>query len=397
MIVDNHTGFDMKPKGILVYYHCNTNTGYAIGRHEIDFYKMACLLTGDASKVHLGYTSTASGMPSYIAKNYYDNVIEFDSMSVDKNELNKVLNYIKSNNIDVAFGFDQPVKCPAYSVMRKAGIKLLVSYWGAPMSSIFNKAKLLLKKIDVMLAYNKPDHFIFQSNAMADSAIYGRGISQKHVSVIHNAVDTNLFKPDTNFAYYAHQTLNIPRDRKIVYYSGHMEERKGVHIIIEAANELVRNKNRKDVHFIFLGNIDGQEKRFAPMYVGSETENFITFCGYRNDINQLLSSSYMGVIASTGWDSFTMSSMEIASSGLPLIVSNLQGLTETVIDGVTGYVFPAGDSISLANKVEALLDDPDLQVKMGSAGRQRVIERFSLENHINNLVSTMQHLYNQHG
>jgi glycosyltransferase involved in cell wall biosynthesis len=230
---------------------------------------------------------------------------------------------------------------------------------------------------------------------MADTAVYGRGIEPHRVSIIHNAVDTEIFKPDLCCQKYAHQAFNISEDRKIVFYSGHMEERKGVHVIIEAANELIRVRKRKDVHFLFLGNTDGQEKIFEPRYLGTESENFITFGGYREDISRILPSCYVGVIASTGWDSFTMSSMEIASSGLPLIVSNLQGLVETIENGKTGYLIEPSDHIGLAGKIELLLDDPELQKNMGSAGRQRVIENFSHERHIESLVATMRELYSR--
>lgn len=385
----------MRSNGILVFYHCHTNPGYAVGRHEIDFYNMACAFTGDLNKVHLGYTDLSSGMPSYIDETCHERVIEFDSMTSNIDKLLELYKYIADNNIDVAFGFDQPVRSNAYYYMRKAGIKLLVSYWGAPMSSINSGLKLLLKKIEVGFTRYKPDHFIFQSESMANTATLGRGICKNNISVIHNAVNTDVYKPNVNHNNYAHNLLRIPKDRKIIYYSGHMEERKGVHIIVKAADDLVRVRKRDDVHFIFLGNINGEEKKFEPLYINSKTENHITFCGYRHDIDQILPSCYLGVIASTGWDSFTMSSMEIASSGLPLIVSNLQGLTETIVDGVTGYYFPAGSSIDLANKIEAILDDVPLRNKMGLAGRKRVIERFSLEHHMHLLLSTMYRLYHK--
>ena len=381
----------MKPGGILIYYHCGSNAGYAIGRHEPDFFRMAYLLTGDINKIHLGYTSLEAGRPEYIDSNF-NNIIEIQPKNANKDHLEKIYNYIKENNIDIAFGFDQPVSCPVYSAMRRGGVKLLVSYWGSPVSSINHGLKLILKKIEVKLTRYRPDHYIFQSTAMANSAIYGRGIDSNNVSVIHNAVNTDIYKPDHCFATYAHDVFLIPKDRKIIFYSGHMERRKGVHVIIDAAYELINVRGRKDVHFLFLGNRDGEEKVFLSKYQGSDSEKYISFGGYRNDIREILSSSYLGVIASTGWDSFTMSSMEIASSGLPLIVSNLQGLAETVINDETGFLIEPGNYTELADKISLLVEDPELKNRMGHSGRQRVIEKFSLDNHIKCLVDTMSSL-----
>ncbi|MBJ6749825.1 glycosyltransferase family 4 protein [Geomonas anaerohicana] len=351
---------------------------------------MAEQLTGDLSRVHVGYTSLDGGFPTYLPHSF-GNVIKFDPSDV--RDLGTIHQYIKQNNIEIAFGFDQPVESMSYKVMKRAGVKLIIAYWGAPMSSINRGVKLMLKRLQVRLTRYKPDHYIFQSKAMADSAVFGRGISAENVSVIHNAVDTNVYKPDVHLWNYAYHRFKIPTDRKILFYSGHMEERKGVQVIIKCAKELVEARNRKDVHFLILGNVSGQEKRFESLYLGTKAEGFITFGGYRNDVSHIHSSCYAGVIASTGWDSFTMSSMEMASSGLPLVVSDLQGLKETVEPGSTGFLVTPGDHMALADKIEVLLDDKELRDRMGRAARQRVVESFSLEQHISKLTDTVKRLY----
>jgi glycosyltransferase involved in cell wall biosynthesis len=385
----------MKPDGILIFFHCRSNTGYAIGRLETAFFEMAQRLTHDTDKIHLGYPSLAGGRPTFVEK-HFENIIEFDSADSSRKNLDAIHNYIRENKIDLAFGFDQPVWRSVYPVMRKAGIRIFVSYWGAPMSSINNGVKLLLKRMEVKLTRNKPDHFIFESKAMADAAVYGRGIDPHRVSVIPTGVDTEKFKPVPGNYNYPYQIFKIPENRKIIFYSGHMEERKGVHVIIEAANELIRVRNRNDVHFLLLGNTDGQEKRFAPMYFGTETEQHITFGGYRDDLNRILPSCYVGVIASTGWDSFPMSSLEMASSGLPLVASKLQGIGEGIDNGKTGYLIEPGDHLGLADRIEQLLDDSELQEGMGRAAREWILEKFSRDRQIENLTSTLQGLCSRH-
>lgn len=385
----------MKPDGILIFFHCRSNTGYAIGRLETAFFEMAQRLTLDTDKIHLGYSSLSGGRPTFVEK-HFENIIEFDSADSSRKNLDAIHNYIRENKIDLAFGFDQPVWRPAYPVMRKAGIRIFVSYWGAPMSSINSGVKLLLKRIEVKLARNKPDHFIFESKAMADAAVYGRGIDSHCVSVIPTGVDTEKFKPVPDNYNYPYQIFQIPENRKIIFYSGHMEERKGVHVIIEAANELIRVRNRNDVHFLFLGNTDEQEKRFAPMYFGTEAEQHITFGGYRDDLNKILPSCYVGVIASTGWDSFPMSSLEMASSGLPMVASNLQGIGEGIDNGKTGYLIEPGDHLGLADRIEQLLDDSELQKGMGRAAREWILEKFSRDRQIENLTATLRGLCSRH-
>jgi glycosyltransferase involved in cell wall biosynthesis len=98
----------------------------------------------------------------------------------------------------------------------------------------------------------------------------------------------------------------------------------------------------------------------------------------------------VGAIASTGWDSFTMSSLEIAACGVPLVVSALPGLDETVDEGETGFTFPAGDHETLADRLLLLLNDRPRRDEMGRAARRRVLRRFTTEQQIESLAATVR-------
>jgi glycosyltransferase involved in cell wall biosynthesis len=62
-----------------------------------------------------------------------------------------------------------------------------------------------------------------------------------------------------------------------------------------------------------------------------------------------------------------------------------------VVEGVNGFLVPPRDPTSLAQAITRLLDDPDLRRRMGQAGRERVIEHFSVER----MVERTQNLYEQ--
>lgn len=374
-------------KGILVYFHCGSNTGYAIESLEKAFYQMSRNIVSTDDRIHFGYADLDKGFPRTLPAGF-SNVIQFDSSDSSKESLKFIGNYVRDNQIEIAFGFDQPLSRPGYRTMKQAGLKKLISYWGAPMSSINPRWKLFLKQMEVRMKRYKPDHYIFESKAMADTAVYGRGIHPKDVSIVYLGVDIEKYNPDAG-TYYAHDVFGIPRERRIVVYSGHMEERKGVHVIINAAINLIVEHGRNDVHFLLMGNKDGEEKRFEHMYHGTRTEQYVTFGGYRNDINRIFPSCFVGTIASTGWDSFTMSSLEMAASGLPLIVSDLQGLVETVEDKVTGSIFERGNHVDLARKIQALLDDQKLWESMSERSRERILSGFTADIQIKRLTSVL--------
>jgi glycosyltransferase involved in cell wall biosynthesis len=70
--------------------------------------------------------------------------------------------------------------------------------------------------------------------------------------------------------------------------------------------------------------------------------------------------------------------VEALASGLPVLASAIGGIPEFVKDGTNGYLFPAGDSHALANRVERLLADPDLLSAMKTRARTVAVDRFSI-------------------
>jgi glycosyltransferase involved in cell wall biosynthesis len=164
-----------------------------------------------------------------------------------------------------------------------------------------------------------------------------------------------------------------------VIYSGHMEPRKGVRTLIEAAIELLRHRKRQDVCFLLCGNKGDESKQYEGLYSGLDFERLIRFGGYRSDLAQIYPSCFCGVIPTSGWDSFPRSPVEMAASGLPVIAARLDGLPESVLDRETGMLFKPGNAKELADCIEALLNNPRLAAEYGRRGRERCEKELSRE------------------
>jgi glycosyltransferase involved in cell wall biosynthesis len=374
---------------MLVFFHCGTNSGYAITRLERVFLDVARRVTGSDAAIHFAYPDLSGGRPEALPADF-SRVVRFDPASSDRRHLRGMEDYVRTHGITTALGFDQPVRRPGYAALRRGGVSAFVSYWGAPMSSVNQGLTLALKRLDVRLARHGPDHYLFESIAMQRTAVDGRGIPRAMTSVSYLGVDTETFRPTVAPDWYAHDTFGIPRDRRIVYYSGHMEERKGIRVLVNAAVELVEGRGVRDVHFLLLGNQPGEEAGYVDLYRGRLTEAHITFGGYRRDVERIIPGAYVGAIASTGWDSFTMSSLEIAACGVPLVVSRLPGLDETVDDGSTGYTFPVGDHSALADHLSGLIRDERRRDEMSRAARHRVMSRFTEERQVESIASAVR-------
>lgn len=371
---------------VLVLFHCGSNVGYAIAPLERTFYEMALsLCDGDPSRVHFAYKHMDRG-PSPSMPADFHNYVVMDSASRDPLHHAEARHYISEKGVDVLFGFDQGVSAPLYGTFRRAGVRHFVSYWGAPMSSENGLLKRSLKRLEVAFRRDGPDHYVFESHGMARLATQGRGIPPSRISVVHLGVDTEKFRPDPAHAAYVYEQFGIPRDRRVFFYSGHFEPRKGVAVIMQAANRLAR----ADWHIVLCGNKGDESVPYEAM-LSSSTRAHVTFAGYRNDLDQLQRGCYAAIIASSGWDSFPRSGMEMQATGLPLLASDLIGLREAIEDGVSGFLFRTGDGGALADAMVKLLNDPGLRDRLSCQARERIERSFSLETQLSQLMAVMRH------
>jgi glycosyltransferase involved in cell wall biosynthesis len=207
--------------------------------------------------------------------------------------------------------------------------------------------------------------------------------------VVRLGIDVDKFSSHSDRAI-VYNEFGIPRHRNIIFYAGHMEKRKGVDIIVKAAATLINERNRSDLHFLICGNRENEKATFDHIYSNTRAEEYITFGGYRNDIPELMTGCYAAVIASTGWDSFPRSSLEMAAAGLPLIVSDLPGLNETIENEETGLLITPGDHIDLANKIEFLADNTDIRNDYSAKGIGRVKNNFTLDIQRYNLINIIR-------
>jgi glycosyltransferase involved in cell wall biosynthesis len=376
----------------LICFHTPANEGYAIAPLEKTFFDVIKSVTKD--EIHLGYKNFVKGKPSWFNEQT-SNFLELDYDGIDELKGKEIVDYLRSNSIKYVLGFDLPIGSGLCKTFRQGGVNRIISYYGCPMSSINKGIKLLLKRIQIYFTNDKPDHLIFESFGMQKKATHGRGIKSDNTSVVRLGIDINEYS-NINAYKYVHNILDIPANFKVIFYAGHMERRKGVDVIIKAAAELINKRDHNDLHFYICGNRLGEEKAFDSFYKDTKAENFITFGGYRNDLPEIMSGCTLGVIASTGWDSFPRSSLEMAISGLPLLVSDLPGLNETIVDGTTGFLFSPGDHMDLAEKIENLSENSNLCEKFSKNAVKRVLEEFTLEKQKERLIQVIQNIIQQH-
>jgi len=104
----------------------------------------------------------------------------------------------------------------------------------------------------------------------------------------------------------------------------------------------------------------------------------IRFLGLRNDVADLLGASDVFLLISH-WEGFPRSILEGMRAGLPVVATDVAGVSESVCEGLNGFLVARHDADDLARKLRPLLEDAELRRSMGAAGRQRFLNEFTFD------------------
>ena len=221
------------------------------------------------------------------------------------------------------------------------------------------------------------------ANSLAGLRSRGFSLGSGRDFVIHNGIDpqrTSTPGGDQN-------TPSIPGGncRHVVGMVAEFRRDKDYVTFIRTALRLL--EIRRDVVFLTVG--DGPTLEECQALVPMDCDR-ILFLGRRRDVERIVRTFSVGVLATftEGIPNFIMECMAL---GKPVVVSDGGGSRELVLDGRTGFLVPPKDPLTLAEKVEFLLDNPDIAGRMGQAGRDRIERYFSLSQMIDETVKLYQH------
>ena len=138
------------------------------------------------------------------------------------------------------------------------------------------------------------------------------------------------------------------------------------------------------------GRDEGLQTKLEKLVEARGFKANIQFLGERTDVPELLAAADFGVLSS--WEEgFSNVILESMAAELPMIVTNVGGNPEAVLDRETGLVVPPRDPVALGGAVLSLAQDPDLRRRLGGGGLLRVRNEFSIES----CITAHESLYEQ--
>ena len=171
-----------------------------------------------------------------------------------------------------------------------------------------------------------------------------------------------------------------PSEGKIkVILTARMIVEKGIFLLTEAAERL-RSRYSDSVEFQLVGGLDDHPDAITKEQMDAVCDGkYIKWLGYRTDVRDLLKASHIVAFPSYYMEGLPKSLIEADAIGRPIITSNSVGCKEAVIDGYNGFLIEPKDVDALTEKLDLLIRDKSLRVKMGRNSREYAEKYFDIE------------------
>jgi glycosyltransferase involved in cell wall biosynthesis len=201
------------------------------------------------------------------------------------------------------------------------------------------------------------------------------GVPEAKLRLIYNGIEPSGRAQDKGEA---RATLNFDPDALIGVVVANLIPYKGHRDLIEAL-ALAAPKLPPGWQMLCVGADNDLRPELEALAAAKGLAGNLRFLGQRFDVGRLLEAADFGVLPSRANEGFSNAILESMRAGLPMVVTNVGGNAEAVVDGQTGFVVPPADPAALAAALLRMAQDPALRRRLGDAGRERAATYFTLD------------------
>lgn len=232
------------------------------------------------------------------------------------------------------------------------------------------------RRIFAFAAARLPQHIIVDGAAIKKqlpSRIHSR------VSVIHNGVDTSVFRPGLDGSA-VRREFGIATEQVVIGHVGRITPWKGQHYLIEAFRRIA-NRYPETVVLMVGSPVfdhDGYEQRLKSMVAEFGLGQRVKFAGYRHDTPQVLAAMDVLAFTSIEKDTSPLALLSAMASGLPIVAFDIEGVRELDDTGKVFALARVADVDALTESLSSVLSDTSTCEELRQHARAAA-ERLSLD------------------
>ncbi|MCZ6503648.1 MAG: glycosyltransferase family 4 protein [Gammaproteobacteria bacterium] len=298
----------------------------------------------------------------------------------------RLIQYFENENPDYDIVHDNQSLCYGVLRLQEKGFPVIATIHH-PITSDLEielknadswKLRLLIRRWHSFLRMQKKvvpklNHVVTVSEASRRDIASAFNIDASKISVVHNGIDTEVFKP----------LAEVERKPfRIMATASADAPLKGLDYLLKAIATLV--PEYPELELLVLGKLkeDGETKKL----IGNlKIEKYLRFVSgiTTAEIVELYAEASLVVVPSI-YEGFGLPAGEAMACGLPVISTDGGALPEVV--GNCGIIVPTRNELAIANAIKELLGNTDRQIQLGCKARARILELFSWKIAAQNMV-----------
>lgn len=293
--------------------------------------------------------------------------VSFDGL----NAIREMIKFFKKEKFDLVQYSTPNASCYASIAAKMAGVPCrLYCQWGIAYVGFNGIKRALFKQIEKMVCRFstkiEPDSF----GNLRFSHTEGLYKADKSCVIWNgSASGVSLSKFDisqkTKWRAEIREKYNIPSDATVYIFIGRITKDKGVNELFRASKVII--EKHSDVYLLLVGNVEKSESVDNYLYHWTQSEERVIYCGYSNEVEKYISASDIYLLPSYR-EGFGSAVVESEAMGVPVIVSDIPGPTDAMVDGKTGLLTPKADSEKLLEKMLFMYENNALREDYGRNG-----------------------------
>lgn len=298
-----------------------------------------------------------------------------------------LVRHLRSQHPDAVHSVTPKAGLLTMAAARLAGVpERIHCFTGQVWATRRGISRMLLKGADRLIVINA-NHILTDSRSqrhfLEEEGVLRKGYAEVLGEGSISGVDLERFHPDKAMRIKIRDEIGIPQHARLLLFLGRLNRDKGVLDLAKAFARLFDNDENA-----WLAMVGPDEAGIGAQFeqlCGSAIDR-VRRIDYTPAPEHYMAAADLFVLPSYR-EGFGSVVIEAAACGIPTVASRIYGLTDAVVEGVTGLLHPPGDIGSLYNHLAHLCADDSLCRDMGEKARARAIENFSMESVTGDLLA----------